>query len=183
MTMELKKLFEVSEGLNEQMVNIILSTLKDNHEDGMDYLKFKQSIQNLMNMNMDETTSIKSAYATASTMGLSKDSLSKSINNYLNIINKERDKFIETLKKQVDHNIEQPKSEINEINEKIKANEVKMASLAKENELLTNKITTVNDEIQKAEVKIENRRSEFLSVYEAFVKNLNDDKSFFENNL
>lgn len=183
MTMELKKLFEVSEGLNEQMVNIILSTIKENHENGMDYLKFKQSIQNLMQMNMDEATSIKSAYATASTMGLTKESLSKSINNYLTIINKERDKFIETLKKQVEQNIEHPKNEVNEINEKIKSNENKMAALAKENELLVQKISTLQEEMKKAEVKIENRRGEFLSVYEAFAKNLNDDKSFFENNL
>jgi vacuolar-type H+-ATPase subunit I/STV1 len=183
MTMELKKLFEVNEDLNEQMVNIILASIKDNHESGMDYLKFKQSIQNLMSMNMDEATSIKSAYATASTMGLTKESLSKSIINYLAVVNRERDRFIQTLKNQIDQNIDQPKEEILKYEEQIETNQRKIETLSKEIEAYKQKIESVKQEIEKSESKIEKTKSEFLAVYEAFVKNLEDDKSFYENNL
>lgn len=183
MTMELKKLFEVGDGLNEQMVNIILATIKENHETGMDYLKFKQSIQNLMQMNLDEATSIKSAYATASTMGLTKESLAQSINNYLMIVNRERDRFIQTLKSQIDQNIDQPNEEIRKMEEEIESNKRKIESLQKEMEAYQAKIGNIQGEIEKASAKIDKTKSEFLAVYERFVKNLEEDKQYFETNL
>ncbi|MBL0081389.1 MAG: hypothetical protein IPP37_02615 [Saprospiraceae bacterium] len=45
MTIELAALFDLKEGLNEKMVNIILQAIRDKHESGLDYLRFKQSVK------------------------------------------------------------------------------------------------------------------------------------------
>jgi chromosome segregation ATPase len=180
MTIELKKLFEVDIALNERMVDTILRALKDKHEAGMDYIKFKQSIQNLMAMNMDEVTSVKSAYATASTMGLDKEALIKSILLYQSIIDKERDKFIDSLKNQIKAKIEEPQNQIAENEKTIASHRQKIEALQKEIALYEANQATIKNEIAQQEEKIENIRKEFLVVYEAFTKNLNDDKSNFQ---
>jgi chromosome segregation ATPase len=180
MTIELKKLFEVDNDLNERMVDTILRAIKDKHDVGMDYIKFKQSIQNLMAMNMDETTSIKSAYATASTMGLDKDALIKSILGYQGVIDKERDKFIDSLKNQVKAKIEEPQAQILEIDQTIHNHKQKIEALQKEIELYEVKKDTIKNDIAVQEEKIESIRKDFLVVYESFTKNLSDDKTHFE---
>jgi ACT domain-containing protein len=180
MTIELKKLFEVDENLNSKMVDTILKSIKENHEQGMDYIKFKQSIQNLMAMNMDEATSVKSAYATASTMGLNKEELIKSIYVYQGVIDKERDIFIDSLKNQIKLKIEDPKAEIIDISKKIANHQNEITKLQKEIELYNQKRVNVETEINQQEEKIENIRKEFLIVYQSFTKNLEDDKNSFE---
>ena len=183
MTIELKKLFEVGEGLNEKMVIFILNAIKEHHEEGMDYIKFKQSVQNLMQMNMDELTSVKSAYATASTMGMTKEKLIKSIYAYQAVVDKERDKFIETLKSQIQSQVEEPKAEINKIQNSIEEHKRKIVQLEKEMALMTENTTSMQNDIVISEEKIEKTRSQFLAVYESFKSNFEADKSQFEHLL
>ncbi len=180
MTIELKKLFEVDNNLNERMVDTILRAIKEKNEAGMDYIKFKQSIQNLMAMNLDETTSVKSAYATASTMGLDKDALIKSIFLYQGVIDQERDKFINSLKNQIKAKIEEPQNQIIDIDKKVAEHVQKIEALQKEITLYAAKKEEINTEIAQQEEKIETIRKEFLVVYEAFTTNLKDDKTNFE---
>ncbi|MBK8700075.1 MAG: hypothetical protein IPN29_11320 [Saprospiraceae bacterium] len=180
MTIELKNLFDIKEGLNEKMVNIILQSIKNSHDSGMDFIKFKQSIQNLMAMNMDEVTAVKSAYATASTMGMNKENLIKSINSYQAIVDDERDKFINTLKKQIEAQVEAPQSEIQVLDGKIAANQSKIENLMAEIEAYKAQIEATKSEVASSEDKIDKTRKEFLSVYECFSESLQEDKKHFE---
>lgn len=183
MTVELSKLFEVETALNERMVNFILKAIKDHVDQGMDYIKFKQAVQNLVAMNMDESTSVKSAFATASTMGMTKENLIKSIQSYQVIVDKERDKFIETLKVQIANQIEQPKNEIENYKTSISEIERKIINLQKEIEAYQMKIQIKEGEIESSNEKIEKTREDFLEVYEAFTKNLSADKDHYSNLL
>ncbi len=180
MTIELKKLFEVDNALNERMVDTILRAIKDKHEVGMDYIKFKQSIQNLMAMNMDEVTSVKSAFATASTMGLDKDALIKSIFAYQGVIDNERDKFIDSLKNQIKAKIEEPEAQIVQLDKTIVDHQQKIEALQREIAIIESNKETIKADVVQQKEKIESIRKEFLVVYEAFSKNLADDKSHFE---
>ncbi|MFM2394001.1 MAG: hypothetical protein RLZZ546_1983 [Bacteroidota bacterium] len=183
MQIELEKIFEVSPEVNEKMARLIIKALSENIEDGMDYIRFKQSVQNLLGMNMDEATSIKSAYSTASTMGMTKEKLIKSISTYQLVVDKERDKFIETLKNQIQNQITNPGATLKEIDDSIAANERKIAQLKQENELYLQKKDQIKADIEVSEEKIEKTRAEFLSVYESFSKNLEADKSHFSSML
>ena len=131
-------------------------------------------------MNMDEVTAVKSAYATASTMGLDKENLLSSIIAYQAVVDNERDKFIETLKKQIESQVEEPKTIIEKTRGQIGAHESKIAQLQAEIQLLHDKISGLESEISSAEDKIEKTRKEFLAVYETFSESLKDDKQHFE---
>jgi chromosome segregation ATPase len=180
MTIELATLFDLKEGLNEKMVNFMLQAIRNKHESGLDYLRFKQSVKNLMAMNMDEVTAVKSAYATASTMGLDKQNLLTSILSYQSIVNSERDKFIETLKKQIEAQVDEPRSSIAKTKDQIATNEGKIAQLQKEISLLQEKIAGLEADITSSEEKIEKTRMEFLDVYETFTNSLKEDQQHFE---
>ena len=71
-----KKLVEIfgSHGdIDSKSVDFLAKALDKNNIPGFDYLEFKQSLTALKKMGMDAETSIKSAYATASTVGLTKE--------------------------------------------------------------------------------------------------------------
>lgn len=180
MTIELATLFDLKEGLNEKMVNFMLQAIRNKHEAGLDYLRFKQSVKNLMAMNMDEMTAVKSAYVTASTMGLDKQNLLTSIQSYQAIVNSERDKFIETLKKQIDSQVEEPKNSIGKTRDQIESHKNKIAQLEQEIKMMTEKISELEAEIATSEEKIEKTRQEFLDVYETFSNSLKEDQQHFE---
>lgn len=180
MTIELATLFDLKEGLNEKMVNFMLQAIRNKQESGLDYLRFKQSVKNLMAMNMDEITAVKSAYATASTMGLDKQNLLTSIHSYQAIVNNERDKFIETLKKQIETQVEEPKNSIGKTREHIVSHQSKIAQLEQEIKIMEEKIAGLQAEIASSEEKIEKTRQEFLDVYETFSNSLKEDQQHFE---
>ena len=80
MQKNLKNIFGNDHGLDEKSVDYLTSALAKNNLPGFDYLEFKQSLAALADLGMDEPTAIKSAFATASTVGLTKDKLVKTAN-------------------------------------------------------------------------------------------------------
>ena len=67
MAIDLKKLFLGDE--QDKFSVALVKALKSSAQPGFDYLKFKQSVKTMADMNMDTETSFKSAFATASTHG------------------------------------------------------------------------------------------------------------------
>ena len=77
MQKDLKNIFGSTTGLDDKSMEYLTSALAKNNLPGFDYLEFKQSLGALASLNMDEATAYKSAFATASTVGLTKEKLLK----------------------------------------------------------------------------------------------------------
>ncbi len=181
MNIDLSKIFPLDSSLNEALTNSIFKAIKENSDDKMDYLKFKQSVKNLMDMNQDESTSFKSAFATASTLGLSKDELIKSILFYEKVINNKRDEFIDALKNSIVSKIEEPANEVIELEKSITNMEKEIQLLTQKIELSKQKITEIKAQVEVSEQKIEATKNDFKEVYESFIGQLAKDKENFEN--
>ena len=54
---------------SKKFIEVLLGALDKNNLKGFDYLEFKQSLQSLAKMPMDEATKYQSAFAMAQTMG------------------------------------------------------------------------------------------------------------------
>ena len=106
MTINLKDLFGNAEGSNDKVLLKLLTAIKEGQQKDFDYLKFKQSYKSLCEMGMDESTASKSAFLTASTMGLTKDKLMLTVQHYKNILNREKEQFAVALKNQISNNID-----------------------------------------------------------------------------
>ncbi len=149
MNKNLSQLFSYIDGLDTRSSQFLMKALESNNLPGFDYLEFKQSLGALLNMNMDMATAFKSAFATASTMGLTKVKLLDSASHYKNILLKEKGQFDIALKnriqqrvgakieenkrhearlKQIEDQIKRLQEEIVQVKEKIQSNEMAKSS-------------------------------------------------------
>lgn len=175
MTLDLKKLFGANTALDKKFVDVLLKAIKDGYIKEFDYLKFKKSVQTLGQMDMDEETSYKSAFATASTIGLNKEKLLKTANHYLSLLEKERNHFADALKNQRSERISGRISAIDEMKLKIESNKQKIASLEKENAVFQSKIDGADGVIQKEKDKIEDIKNKFVKAYDYLEDIINKD--------
>lgn len=180
MAIDLKELFGDISQLNKKAVLTLLQAIKEKHTSDFDYLKFRKSIQNLQDMDMDEVTSIKSAYATAVTIGLSKKALSKSASTYLASLKKERSKFAETLQRQIEQKVDTHKAQITKMDEAMTSHEQKIAQLQKEMELMQQKKEQASIKAEEAQKKIELTRDQFVEAYDYIYNTIEADMEKYE---
>lgn len=176
MTVDLQDLFKEVKDLDQKSVYALLKAVKNNFDSTtFDYLKYKQSVQALVKMDMDEATAHKSAFATASTMGLTKKSLLSSANKYVQVLERERENFATALLGQQDQKVAGRKAEVQELEAKIKSHKQKILELEREISLFQGRIDSVDGDVELASAKIEGTKKKFLSVYDVLNKSINTD--------
>lgn len=118
-----------SEGvLDTKIVEKLLQAIEKNNLDGFDYLEYKKSLKALEKMPMDEATKYRSAFATASTMGVTLDKLLQTTNFYIGVLDKENEQFIGAFKNQFDSKVSGREREIAQFESIIKENQSKLKS-------------------------------------------------------
>ncbi len=142
MKKDLKAIFGTAHGLDEKSIEFLTNALEKNNLPGFDYIEFKLALANMASMNLDEETSFKTAFATASTMGLTKIKLLETAGHYQKIINKERSQFELALQKRMQQRVAGKQSEV----EKLKAQIIKHRE----------KITQLEAQIDKYQMTIDN---------------------------
>ncbi|NNF35953.1 MAG: PglZ domain-containing protein [Saprospiraceae bacterium] len=180
MTIDLKKLFASDNEIDTATYNALLKAIKEKHQDGFDYLRFKQSVKSMQNMDMDEDTSFKSAFVTASTVGLTKKKLLSSTKFYMNILNKERESFAEAMRNQLTSKVEAKKVEAEKLAAKIEDYKKKISKMQEEMELYQNKIDSVDGEMESARKKIEATRDKFETTYHSIKEIMENDATKIE---
>ena len=85
---------------DEKFINRLLQALEEANLEGFDYLEYKQSLQSIDDMNMDEATMYKSSLAMAKTMGGTPEKLISSAQHYISVLQKEEKKFQDALSNQ-----------------------------------------------------------------------------------
>jgi len=85
---------------DEKFINRLLQALEEANLEGFDYLEYKQSLQSIDDMNMDEATMYKSSLAMAKTMGGTPEKLISSAKHYISVLDKEEKKFQNALTNQ-----------------------------------------------------------------------------------
>lgn len=176
-SIDLKKIFQIEGEVDQKIYLALIKAIKDKHQEGFDYLRFKQSVENLKEMDLDEETSMKSAYMTASTMGLTKSKLTGSIQHYLTILGKEKESFAEALQNQYSSKVEGKKVEAQKLIKKIEEYQKKIIKMQEEMSLYQSKIDSVDDEMNTAKVKIEKTRDSFEMTYDSLIELIQKDLS------
>jgi len=165
MNVDLNDLFNAEKNLDEKSTMALLRAMVKSHNSGFDYLKFKQSIKSLQEMDIDQSVSFKSAFTTASTLGLTKAKLIASANRYLGVLQSESESFTDALRSQIDRNVNSRETMISELEARIKTNKAKIEELQKEIEAYQNKIDNVDNDIESAQVKIDSTKERFRNSY------------------
>ncbi len=184
MTVDLQDLFPSIKGMDEKSIYALLRALKNNFDPNIfDYFKFKQSLLAMSKLSMDSDTSYKSAFATASTMGLTKEKLVDSARKYISVLDNERESFATALLARKKQKIDGRKEEVVGLEKKIEEYKTRILELQREIEIFQERIDTVDQDVDAATIQIEGTKNNFLSVYNTLAKAINDDIDSITNYL
>lgn len=181
--MKISQLLGLGGTSDQKSVDFLENALAKQSQPGFDYLKFKQSISQLAGLNLDTTTSLKSAFATASTMGVTKDSLVQSARYYLNILGDEKKQFDEALNKQVQQRIATKKDELQQLQQQIEDHKRQITKLEKQIVEFQEKISRSDEEVVEAKASIDQTKLKFESTYQQFVSAIETDITSIQQHL
>lgn len=183
MSKDLKSLFGENHLLDEKSISILTDALEKNNLPGFDYIEFKQSMAALAQMNLDEAMAMKSAYATAATVGLTKDKLLETAAHYKKILDGEKQKFGNAMQNQITKNIAGKKEEV----EKLKVQIEKYKTQIKELEGLIGRhqktIDTADEKINAATEKINQAKEKFEFAHQSVMNQIEKDIEGIHENL
>ena len=175
MQQDLKALFDAGKGLDERSVNSLTKALEKNNLDGFDYIEFKQSLGRLRALNMDESTAYKSAFATASTVGLTKDKLLKTAEHYKKVLFNEKQQFDEALQKQMEQRVESKRTEVEKMKKQVEDYKAKIKQLEEKIAKAQSTIDHADEHIQAARQKIESTKEAFEATLQSILKEIDQD--------
>jgi len=159
----------------EKFVNRLLGALETNNMAGFDYLEYKQSVQNLSNVDMDEGTRFKSALAMAKTMGATPQNLITSANHYLKVLGKEESKFLEAFKNQQNLQVSSQNKEIKRLEDGIAQRKEQIKKLQAEIEAGEKALETKKGTINSANAKVQATKDGFYHAYHIVTQQIADD--------
>jgi len=183
MQQELKKIFSSTEKLDGKSVEFLTKALDKANLPGFDYLEFKQSLARLQALNMDTATAVKSAFATASTVGLTKEKLLNSSQHYVNVLATEKAQFDSALANQMQKRIGDKQSEVAQKRKQIEQYKAKIAQLEAEINKSQEIIDTADEKINAETAKIEKTKANFEFTFNSILEQIKKDVSDFNSYL
>ena len=176
MSKSLDNLFGSDHGLDPKSVKFLTNALEKNNLPGFDYLEFKQSLTALAAMNMDQETAIKSAFATASTMGLTKDKLVETSQHYVQVLDNEKKSFTDAMQKRLQQRVTGKQDEVNKLKGQIEQHREKIRQLEEQITKWQNTIDTADETINAEKTKIEETRDQFETAHQAILNEIRKDQ-------
>lgn len=149
----------------QKFLDIFFKAMEDNNLEGLDYLEFKQSLQSLSKMPMDEETQFKSAFAMASSMGVTPDKLINTAKHYIDVLTKEEQKFEAALEQQIDGKIGQQKQELAAMEKSILEKSEQIKKLTQQITEIQQKAEKTRTAMNQASEKINVTKSNFIASY------------------
>ena len=183
MQKNLSALFGSNPELEQKFVTVFIKALEKNNQQGFDYIEFKQSLGAMAKMNIEEETAIRSAFATASTVGLTKKKLLESAKYYAQVINQEKDHFDAALKKRINQKVGGKVKEVEKLREQIIKYKDKIEQLKAQIEKHQHTIDTADEQIQAEKEKILGTQNNFERTHENFMEQIKADIDNFNTYL
>ncbi|MEO1514936.1 MAG: hypothetical protein AAFV95_07980 [Bacteroidota bacterium] len=183
MQKDLKDLFGNDHGLDEKSVGFLTKALEKNNLPGFDYLEFKLSLVALSKMQMDEITAIRSAFATASTMGLTKEKLLKTADHYRKVIIQEKSQFEMAMNNQIQQKIGGKQQEVEKLKVQIEKHREKILQLQDQINKYQATVDGADAQMAEARQKIESTREGFELTHQSILNQIDRDIENMKNNL
>ncbi len=175
------KLFENVADLDDKSLQFLLKALIANNLKEFDYIEFKQAVIKMKEMNIDESTSIKSAFAAGSTVGLSKDSLIQSAERYQKILETEKSAFDEALNAQIENRVKAKYSQAEEAQTQIKVKELEISKLKNEIAQLNEELSNIDVDIKESEDRLKETKTNFETTYTQLKSQIKKDIDHIQN--
>ena len=168
---------------DEKFVDLLFKAIENNNIEGFDYLEYKQSLQSLEKMDMDEATRFKSAFAMAKTMGATPEKLIKAAGFYVTVLEQENKKFTNAVSNQMNTQVKGRETAVLELQNSIKLKNAKIEELKKEIEASNKELEIVKSEISGAAEKVKQTEANFQYAYKTVLKQIVEDMEKMKNYL
>ena len=175
MSDQLKNLFAQAAGVDEKSLSFLMKALSENDLSGFDYIQFKQAVQSLKKMNMDDTTAFKSAFATAATMGLTKEKLIDTAGYYRNLLGKEEQNFAQALSNQLQTKVEAKKEKVTKLKYQIDKNKEQIQKLQDEIGGYLDEVESTEASIVEEDERLTQTKEKFEKTHQAVVQVIDAD--------
>ncbi|MEN9414098.1 MAG: hypothetical protein RLZ62_402 [Bacteroidota bacterium] len=160
---------------DNKFLEALATALEKSNQEGFDYLEFRQALKNLSGMNLDEQTAFRSAFGTASTMGITAARLLESAQYYLQVLSGEKKKFSEAHEQQRTRLIGNREAEAQSLDQMIQEKNEQIARLSREIEEHQAKKAEIAAEITESTLKIETTRANFEASFAAVTEQISSD--------
>lgn len=161
--------------VTQEFSDILFKAMEQANPPGFDYMEFKQSLQSLKKMSMDDATRYQSAFAMAQTMGATSEKLTQSAQQYLDVLKSEEQKFAQAVNNQRTKLIGNREGEIGKLEQNIQAKTEQIKRLNEEIEEHKKQVGQLQKEISEATVKVETTQSNFTASYTALAQQIESD--------
>ncbi|MBI5916407.1 MAG: hypothetical protein HY842_13605 [Bacteroidetes bacterium] len=175
MQQDLKEIFGETHGLDEKSIESLTRALEKNNLPGFDYLEFKLSLGRLAPMNLPEDTAFKSAFATASTVGLTKEKLLTTGQHYRKVLTDEKEQFSLALQNQLQKRVNSKQQEVEKLKAQIQAWQEQIANLQN---MMAKSQATIDDagnQIQAEMKKIQATKENFEHTHQSIMNQIELD--------
>ena len=175
MSKDLKTIFGNFTGLDSKSMDFLTQALSRNNLPGFDYLEFKQSLSALAAMSMDEETAFRSAFATAATVGLTKEKLMKTAQHYKQVLDQEKTQFDQALQRQMEQRVASKRSEVEKLKKQIEEYRIKIHQLEEKIQKSQTTVDQADGKIQEDLDKIEQTKSNFEHTFQSVKNQIDKD--------
>ena len=179
----LESIFQKHEELDQKSIGFLIKAIEANNVEGFDYLEFKMSLSQLKKMEIEDEVAIKSAFATASTMGLTKEKLLQSGAFYQKVLAKEKEKFDEAHQNQVAKQVKSKTEKVAQLEQKIDELKAKIGELEEKVRSYKEVIEKAKSDIQGSQSKIAERKNKFEEAYKALNAEIARDIELFDQKI
>lgn len=183
MQKDLKSLFGDHHGLDERSVSALTRALANENLPGFDYIEFKQALARLRDMDMDEPTAFRSAYATASTMGLTKEKLLKTARHYKKVLDNENEHFEQSLNKQMEQRVKAKMQEVEKMKKQVAEFQRKIDELEARIKQGEQTIASADEDIRSAKEKLLSTKDAFQHALKSISNEIQKDIESMETYL
>jgi hypothetical protein len=169
---------EMSTGKPDQsIIESMSKAMTDANLEGFDYFEFAKVVDSMVVSIPSEQVRYQAAFATAGTMGATKQTLLETADHYIAVLSTETDKFSALVADQTQATVTDKEASVSTIDATINEKAAMINQLTNEiNELSTNK-TAILNEASENKIKIQKIQNDFAACLKVFLDKINGDKA------
>lgn len=159
---------------DEKFVEMLWSVISQNNMPGQDYFEFKQAVDAMAALPIDEKSKFLTTFTIFQSQGCKKDVLLASIDKYTNIIEREKASFTAEFQSQRNDKVNSKLAQVEEAKKKVEL-------LNKQIMEANNFILTTSQEAQQEEMKLQMTSANFNKSVEKVLATFQSDKDKINN--
>lgn len=157
-----------------KFIDLLETVIEKNNQPGQDYFEFKQAVENMNSLPMDEKTKFLTVYQVLSLQGCKKEILLASLDKYINLIQSEKAGFDEEMKSEYAAKVQSKLLQAEESKKELDAITKRLAEL-------NGTILALSQEAQTEEMKIRATESNFKASADVIISEMISDKEKINN--